>query len=134
MGREIFYAKGKNRIEVKSLNIKQQTSKTPRAQQFYICNPPRLASATLRHHAPLYSALVQCGLLMPSPHMGLQGTDEGTQIGLGQLGVVLVMAHDLLLGHGLKGDGPLQRRLETRQADLQAAFEKQQSKVAEGQE
>ena len=67
----------------------------------------KLASCTLSNKAALAEALEQVGLLEQHSR-----------------GVMLVMAFELLLGHGLRGGGRLRRQLEEQRSALQAAFQK----------
>ena len=76
----------------------KQLSSDPRA----VC---KLASCTLAQKAALAEALERVGLVEHHSR-----------------GVMLVMAFELLLGHGLRGGGKLRRQLEGHQKSLQAVF------------
>ena len=77
----------------------QPLSSDPRA----VC---KLSSCTLSHKAAIAEAL---------EHVGLDHHSHG---------MMLVMAYELLLGHGLRGGGKLRRELEGHAAELQTAFKK----------
>ena len=77
----------------------QQLSSDPRA----VC---KLSSCTLSNKAAIAEALESVGL------------DHHSH------GMMLVMAYELLLGHGLRGGGKLRRELEGHAAELRTAFKK----------
>ena len=77
----------------------QPLSSDPRA----VC---KLSSCTLSQKAAIAEAL---------EHVGLDHHSHG---------MMLVMAYELLLGHGLRGGGKLRRELEGHAAELQTAFKK----------
>ncbi|CAE7390708.1 NSUN5 [Symbiodinium sp. CCMP2592] len=87
------------RSGLKAALYAQQLSSDPRA----VC---KLSSCTLSNKAAIAEAL---------EHVGLDHHSHG---------MMLVMAYELLLGHGLRGGGKLRRELEGHARELQAAFKK----------